>query len=53
MQNKDRDIRAYYYDVLQSINHIFQFLDAGNIRNLEDYHINILIKSAVERKKNF
>ena len=50
MQNKDRDVRAYYYDVLQSINHIFQFLDSGNIRNLEDYHVNILIKSAVERK---
>jgi len=50
MHNKDRDVRAYYYDVLQSINHIFQFLDSGNIRDLEDYHVNILIKSAVERK---
>jgi uncharacterized protein with HEPN domain len=50
MQNKDRDVRAYYYDVLQSINYIFQFLESGNIRNLEDYHVNILIKSAVERK---
>lgn len=50
MQNKDRDVRAYYYDVFQPINHIFQFLESGSIRNLEDYQVNILIKSAVERK---
>jgi uncharacterized protein with HEPN domain len=37
MTLKDRDARAYYYDILQSIKHIYQFLDSTNIKNLEEY----------------
>jgi uncharacterized protein with HEPN domain len=50
MQPKDRDIKAYYYDVLESIKHIFQFLDSFNIKTFDEYQANILVKSAVERK---
>jgi uncharacterized protein with HEPN domain len=50
MQNKDRDPKAYYYDILQSIKHIYEFLGSGSIKTLEEYQENILIKSAVERK---
>ena len=48
--HKDRDIKAYYYDISQSINHIYQFLTSNNIKTFDEYQNNILVKSAVERK---
>ncbi len=50
MQSKDRDVKAYYYDILQSIKHIYQFLESNDIKTLDEYQNNILVKSAVERK---
>ena len=50
MQKKDRDPKAYYYDILQSIMHIYQFIDSNGIKSLDQYQENILVKSAVERK---
>jgi uncharacterized protein with HEPN domain len=50
MQIKDRDPKAFYFDIVQSIKHIHQFLDSGKIKTRREYQEHSLIKSAVERK---